>query len=223
MLDNAQFSGAFPNSRRSAADAYSLAARHSQRVKRLKIILPLIAVLIGAVFIAVSVIRTFLPDELQIENATIENGKIVMQNPAISGRNKQDISYSMKATRALQDIANPDIITLETIHAEMPVNDTLIATVDAASGIYNRGANTLNMDAPFTIRMNNGMVADFKDAYLDVNAGEMNTKKPIAISLEGGSIVAQSLRMTDKGRIVTFEGMVKVVVDPKTIRNNNTN
>ena len=122
------------------------------------------------------------------------------------------------AQRALQDIANPDIITLETIHAEMPVNDTLIATVEATSGIYDRGGNTLNMNAPFSITMNNGLVADFQAAYLDINAGEMESTKPIAISMNGGSIVAQSLRMTDKGRIVTFEGKVKVVADPKTIR-----
>jgi len=66
--------------------------------------------------------------------------------------------------------------------------------------------------------MNNGVVADFQAAYLDINAGEMNTDRPIAISMNGGSIVAQRLRMTDKGRIVTFEGMVKVVVDPSAIR-----
>ncbi|MEK1929921.1 MAG: LPS export ABC transporter periplasmic protein LptC [Pararhizobium sp.] len=218
MLNDMQLSGALPHTGPTLADAYTVAARHSRLVRRLKIILPLLAVLIGAIFVAVSVARAFLPENLQIENATIENGKIVMQNPAISGRNKQDISYSMKAVRALQDIANPDIITLETIHAEMPVNDTLIATVEATSGIYDRGRNTLNMNAPFSISMNNGVVADFQMAYLDINAGEMETKKPIAISMNGGSIVAQSLRMTDKGRIVTFEGMVKVVVDPKTIR-----
>jgi lipopolysaccharide export system protein LptC len=218
MLNDVQLSGALPHSGPTLADAYAVAARHSRLVRRLKVILPLVAVLIGVVFIGVSVVRAFLPENLQVENATIENGKIVMQNPAISGRNKQDISYSMKAVRALQDIANPDIITLETIHAEMPVNDTLVATVEATSGIYDRGGNTLNMNAPFSISMNNGLVADFQTAYLDINAGEMQTKKPIAISMNGGSIVAQSLRMTDKGRIVTFEGMVKVVVDPKAIR-----
>ncbi|WP_275787957.1 LPS export ABC transporter periplasmic protein LptC [Pararhizobium gei] len=218
MSIDAQLSGALPHSGLTIADAYGAAARHSRLVRRLKIVLPLIAVLIGAAFAAVSVVRAFLPEDLKIENATIENGKIVMQNPAISGRNKQDISYSMKAVRALQDIANPNIITLETIRAEMPVNETLIATVDATSGIYDRGANTLDMNAPFSISMNNGVIADFQAAYLNIDGGEMNSKKPIAISMNGGSIVAQSLRMTDKGRIVTFEGMVKVIVDPKTIR-----
>ncbi|MGZ2439294.1 lipopolysaccharide export system protein LptC [Sinorhizobium medicae] len=217
MLNEARFPATFAESGTSSADAYASAARHSARVKRLKVILPLIAGLIALVFAAVSFVRAFLPEELQLETATIENGKIVMQNPAISGRNKQDISYSMKAQRALQDIANPNIITLETIHAEMPVNDTLIATVDAQSGVYDRGANTLDMNAPFTISMNNGVIADFQSAYLDINAGEMETKHPIAISMTGGSIIAQKLRMTDKGRVVTFEGMVRVNIEPSAI------
>jgi lipopolysaccharide export system protein LptC len=220
MLNEARFPGVLTDSGASSGDAYASAARHSLRVRRLKIILPLAAGAIALIFMAVSFVRAFLPEQLQLETATIENGKIVMQNPAISGRNKQDISYSMKAQRALQDIANPDLITLEKIHAEMPVNDTLIATVDATSGIYDRGANTLDMNAPFTISMNNGVNADFQSAYLDINAGEMETKQPIAISMNGGSIIAQTLRMTDKGRIVTFEGMVRVNVEPSTIRKN---
>ena len=220
MLNEARSPGIFTDSGMSSADGYASAARHSALVRRLKVILPVTAGVIALIFVAVSFVRAFLPEQLELETATIENGKIVMQNPAISGRNKQDISYSMKAQRALQDIANPNLITLETIHAEMPVNDTLIATVDAASGIYDRGANTLDMNAPFTISMNNGVNADFQSAYLDINAGEMETKRPIAISMKGGSIIAQKLRMTDKGRIVTFEGMVRVNVEPAAIRKN---
>ncbi|AUX74988.1 LPS export ABC transporter periplasmic protein LptC [Sinorhizobium fredii] len=220
MLNQARFPDIVADTGTSSVDAYASAARHSARVKRLKIVLPLAAGVVALVFAAISFIRAFLPEELQLETATIENGKIVMQNPAISGRNRQDISYSMKAQRALQDIANPDIITLEKIHAEMPVNETLVATVDATSGIYDRGGNTLDMNAPFTISMNNGVNADFQSAYLDIDAGEMETKHPIAISMNGGSIIAQSLRMTDKGRIVTFEGMVRVNVEPSAIRKN---
>ncbi|MNL84118.1 hypothetical protein D3C87_2119820 [compost metagenome] len=48
----------------------------------------------------------------------------------------------------------------------------------------------------------------------------METKQPVAISMKGGSIIAQTLRMTDKGRIVIFEGMVRVNVEPTAIRKN---
>ncbi|OLP59230.1 LPS export ABC transporter periplasmic protein LptC [Xaviernesmea oryzae] len=218
MANDVQVNSALPHPGGPMADAYRNAVRHSQRVRRLKIILPLAAVLIGAIFLVVSVVRAFLPEHLQIESATIENGKIVMQSPAISGRNKQDISYSMKAQRALQDIANPDLITLENIQAEMPVNDSTIATVNAKSGLYDRGKNTLDMNAPFTISMNNGLLAEFNSAYLDVNAGEMRSDKPIAVRLNGGSIVAKRLEMTDKGHNILFEGDVRVQVDPRALQ-----
>ncbi|OQP84892.1 LPS export ABC transporter periplasmic protein LptC [Rhizobium rhizosphaerae] len=218
MVNDVQFDGALAQTGAPVADAYRRAVRHSQRVRRLKIVLPIAALVIAAVFLVVSVAHTFLPEHLNIESATIEDGKIVMQSPAISGRNPQNISYSMKAQRALQDIANPDQITLENIQAEMPVNDTTIATVNAKSGIYDRGKNTLDMNAPFTVSMNNGLLAEFNSAYLDINAGEMRSDKPIAVRLNGGSIVAKKLDMTDKGHNIIFEGDVKVVVDPSALR-----
>lgn len=202
-----------------AAEAYRRAARHSSRVRLLKIALPIIGLVIALVFAAVSIVSTYLPDELDVESATIEDGKVVMKNPAIAGRNRDGISYSMKADRALQDMKNPDIIQLENIKAQMPVNDKMVAQVDAVTGIYDRGRNILDMTAPFTIRLNTGLEAAFRDAHLDINGGRMSTQQPVTIQSKEASIVAQSLRMTDKGRTVVFEGDVVVNVDPAAIRN----
>ncbi len=204
---------------KASAEAYRLATRHSARVRRLKVALPLAALVIAALFVAISVVRTWLPADLQVESASIEDGKIVMRNPAISGRNDDGISYSMKAERALQDMKQPDVITLENIKAKMPVNETTIAEVVAATGIYDRGKNLLDMVAPFTINLNSGLEAAFRSAHLDINGGSMQTTEPVSIRSPEASIVAQSLRMTDKGRVVIFEGGVVVDVDPAAIRN----
>src|SRR5262245_31822865 len=88
----------------AAGNAYRDAQFHSARVRKLKILLPVAAVIISLIFIGVSVVRAYLPENLKIEAAKIENGKVVMEKPAISGRNSQGISYSMIAERALQDI-----------------------------------------------------------------------------------------------------------------------
>lgn len=203
----------------NSAEAYRLATRHSRRVRMLKIALPLAAVLIGAIFAVVSIVRTYLPSDLQVESATIEDGKIVMRNPAIAGRNDDGISYSMKAERALQDMKQPDVIELQNILAKMPVNEKTIAEVVATAGIYDRGRNLLEMVAPFTINLNTGLKAAFQSAHLDVNGGTMSTDKPVSIRARSASIVAQSLRMTDKGRVIVFEGKVVVDIDPAAIRN----
>ncbi|HZG27744.1 MAG TPA: LPS export ABC transporter periplasmic protein LptC, partial [Ensifer sp.] len=123
--------------------AYSRAVRHSKRVRRLKILLPVSAVAVSLAFVAVSVVRSFLPDNVEVKGATIENGQIVMEKPAISGRNSDGIFYSMTAARALQSIVSPNIMTLQDISAQMPVNDQVIAKVKAQGGIYDRTANTL--------------------------------------------------------------------------------
>jgi len=206
---------------RAAAEksAYTRALFHSARVKRLKILLPVAAVIISLVFIAVSVVRAYLPEAIQIEGAKIEDGKVVMQRPAIAGRNANGINYSMVAEKALQDIRNPNLITLKTIKASMPVNSDVIAHVLAESADFDRSADTLKMHEPFTINMDNGIHAEFQGADLDIKAGKLTTDQPVAIQKGAASVVAQSLKMTDKGNVIEFDGQVRMHIDPSAIHN----
>lgn len=205
---------------RGDTNAYQLALAHSRRVKRLKILLPLAAVAISAIFIAISIVRTWLPDNIQIQGATVEDGKIVMERPAISGRNKKGINYSMLAEKALQDVKNPNLITLKNINAAMPVGGDVIARVKASSADFNRSADTLSMTEPFTINLDNGTRANFQSAELDVKGGTLMTEKPIAVYKDKASILAQSFKMTDKGSTIVFTGQVRVHVDASAIHSN---
>jgi lipopolysaccharide export system protein LptC len=124
----------------------------------------------------------------------------------------------MLAERALQDIKNPDLITLETIKAAVPMNDGLIARVVAATADFDRATDSLHMTAPFTLVLSSGLNADFKSARLDIKGGNMWSDDPVAIKKDNASILAQSLKITDKGRVITFEGQVRMNVDPSTIQ-----
>jgi len=219
MLE-ATHQGLPPLERRSEADAYRRAVSHSRRVRRLRFLLPVVALAITLAFVAVSFVRSLMPDELQIESATIEDGKVVMEKPAIAGRNDEGVRCSMRAERALQDIKNPNIIALETIAAAVPVNDKIIARVVASSGIFDRGANTLNLDKPFTLNLSSGIDAQFNSANLDIAGGTMKTNDPVAIQTKGASIVANSLEMKDKGRTMIFAGSVKLNIEPSALRSN---
>lgn len=204
---------------RTEVDAYQAAVAHSARVRKLRIWLPIGAVVISAIFISVSVIRAYLPENLSVESARIEDGKIVMERPAIAGRNDDGISYSMTAVRALQDIANPNMITLEDVKAAVPLNVNTIARVVATEGIFDRGTDRMELTAPFDVNLSNGTTAKFQSAQLDVVAGTLNTDDPVAIDTEQASIVAQSLKITDKGRTITFAGQVRVNIEAAAIRN----
>src|SRR5690606_40247058 len=139
-----------------------------------------------------------------IENARIENGKIVMERPAIAGRNDDGISYSMTAVRALQDIQNPNMITLEDVKAAVPVDENTIARVVATAGIFDRGTDRLQLTAPFDVNLSNGTTAKFQSADLDVVSSTLSHDDPVTITTEQASSVAQSLKVTDKPRTITF-------------------
>jgi lipopolysaccharide export system protein LptC len=200
-------------------DAYQSALTHSAWVRKLKILLPVAAGIISAAFIGVSLVRTYLPENISVENARIENGKIVMERPAISGRNNSGISYSMTADRALQDIANPNKITLEDVKAAVPVNSDVIARVIATGADFDRGTDMLDLTSPFDVNLSNGITAKFKSAHLNISAGVMETSETVNITMKEGSIVADSLKITDKGRNISFVGQVRLHLVPATLRN----
>ncbi len=204
----------------SGAEAYRRAVNHSRRVRRLRFLLPVAALGITLAFVAVSFVRGLMPEEVQIESAKIEDGKVVMEKPAIAGRNSDGVRYSMRAERALQDIKNPNMITLETIAAAVPVNDKVVANVVATSGIFDHGANILDLDKPFTLNLSSGIDAQFGSAHLDISGGTMKTDDPVAIQTKGASIVANSLEMKDKGRTMIFSGSVKLNIEPSALRSN---
>ncbi|MQB44375.1 LPS export ABC transporter periplasmic protein LptC [Rhizobium sp. ICMP 5592] len=200
-------------------NAYKDAIFHSTRVRKLKIVLPVAALIVSLIFIAVSLVRAYLPENIQIEGARIEDGKVVMERPAIAGRNKDGINYSMLAEKALQDIKNPNMITLKSIKASMPVNNDVIAHVTAESADFDRQADTLKLTDPFTILMDNGLRAEFRTAFLDVKKGDLSSQDQVAIYRGGMSVVAQSLKMTDKGSVIEFDGQVRMNIDPTTLHN----
>lgn len=194
---------------------------HSARVKKLKVLLPLAALIISMLFIGVSFIRTFLPENLTIQSATIEDGKIVMESPAIAGRNDDGISYSMTAARALQDIADPNMISLENVKAAMPMSKDVIARVVASAGIFDRASDRMQLTAPFDVNLSNGLTAKFQSANMDIKAGTLDTPDTITISTPEASIVADSMKITDKGKTITFIGGVRVDLEAASLNNQN--
>lgn len=205
--------------RKQKMDApYNQAIGHSKRVRRLRIVLPALAVILSAGFVVVSIVRTYLPENIKIEGVNIEDGKVVMAKPAIAGLNSNGSPYSMKALRALQDIKNPNLITLEDITATVPVNESASADITAESGTYNRATDKMTLTKPFRIHMSSGVDAMFQSGDLDVKAGKLKTDEVVTIIMKASSLIAQSMDMTDKGQNITFNGRVRLSVDPATLK-----
>jgi lipopolysaccharide export system protein LptC len=197
---------------------YQRARAHSRLVAVLKILLPLSAALVVLAFVVVSWLDSMVPEGVGIESVVIRDGKLVMQSPVMSGQSSDARPYTMRAARAVQDLAVPDVIVLEDIVADLPAPNGTNATLNAISGTFNRAAQTMVFDKAFSLTTGDGMTAQLQSADIDVANGGLVSNAPVSISNGDASVVAQSMQMTDKGRVIIFQDKVRMTINPSALK-----
>lgn len=198
----------------SRAEAFGRAQRHSRRVNRLKILLPLLAVVMSGGFIGYSLVSTPASVAVQTEGSAFAEGKLVMDSPKLEGFTKDGRPYSVNASRATQDYDKQDIISLDGIDARMPVETDNWARVEAMSGVYDRAANTLDVPTDILVTTTDGMVAKLKSAFLDIDNGSLKSTTTVDIQSYGSRVTADSMMVLENGKRVIFETRVRVYIDP---------
>lgn len=197
---------------------YRRALRHSALVRLMKFGFPLIAVLVFAGFFWASIFKATLPDNFHFDRTAIQDGKLVMSDPVLTGENSKGAMYRLTARRAIQDLSDVNDVRLEDIHASLPIGDGKFATIEATSATYDRKDDIITFDQPFQVDSETGMTAKLESARFDVHAGLLISKTPVAISSGQGSIVADSMRMGDNGHIVEFNDKVRMTLSPKALK-----
>ncbi|TDH38073.1 LPS export ABC transporter periplasmic protein LptC [Pseudohoeflea suaedae] len=201
---------------------YRRALQHSRTVRRLKIALPVASAVLILGFVAVSWVSSIVPEGVVVASTSIEDGKLVMHRPILTGENGNNQNYELKADRALQDLTSPNLIELENISADVPVSEGVTAKLEAESGLFDREGETMTFDKPFTVTTSSGMKASLQDASIDIKGGAMSTDKPVNIKLPEGVVDAQSMRMADKGNTIVLEKRVRMTIDPKAVEDSKT-
>ena len=203
---------------RSRKDAFGRAERHSRNVRRLKVVLPIAAVLLAAGFVSVSLLSAPPPVKIEQEGTDVADGELVMANPKLEGFTKKGLPYSMIAGRALQDFEEQGVVTLEGIDAKMPLGEDNWARVETESGIFNRNENTLEVKTVIRVTKSDGLVAKLQSAFLDINNGNLKTSQPVDIQSNGSTITAGSMAILENGNRVIFEDKVRVNIDPARVK-----
>ncbi|MBX3597583.1 MAG: LPS export ABC transporter periplasmic protein LptC [Rhizobiaceae bacterium] len=195
--------------------AFRNAQRHSRRVSRLKVVLPLLAVVIAAGFLGYSYAVTPVKVSLDVADSAISDGKLVMASPKLEGFTKLNKPYSMTALRAYQDLTKPGLIELEDVSAKLPYDEENFATIEASRGFYDQQANTLLLENGLTVSTSDGMSVKLDTAYIDIAKGNLKTDLPVEIQLKGSRIQADSMSIQDQGQRMVFDKRVRMVVEPR--------
>lgn len=207
---------------RSAEDqarAFDAAWRHTKIVRLLKrtIIFGAAASIIGLA--GYTMIDPFadVPDNVSISKATLNGSRITMEAPRLSGFRKDGRPYALKARSGVQDVRNPKIIELYDIEADITVDDKNRVKVTAPRGVFDSGGDlmelrTSNPDDTIRIASTSGYVINLKTAEINFKAGTMVSKRDVSVRLTNGTIAANSVKVMDNGKKITFSGKVRTVL-----------
>jgi lipopolysaccharide export system protein LptC len=212
---------AIPQARYAAserAEAFGRAARHSRRVRRLKFLLPAVALAMGGVFVFYSYILPSAPIDVDADSASISEGKLVMANPKLEGFTKNNQPYSMTAERAVQEFDEQGVVNLEGISAKMPVEAGNWAEVTADRGVYDRTKHTIELNTNVVVTTTDGMSARLNTAFLDIDKGTMTSGDPVDIQMKGSTVTADSMSVLENGKIVVFDRRVRMNIEPGQVK-----
>lgn len=194
---------------------FDRAHRHSRMVRWLKFVLPGLAAVGVLGFFAV--MRLYPQEDpaavIQTTGLSLESKSLVMEKPNISGFEGTRHAYEVKADRAVQDLTNRNLTTLDNIEASFGIADNVTAEVTAATGIIDTATKLLLLKGGITVSTSNGYRATFSDAEVSLDKGTLVSNSPLAIVSSDGRIEANSVSVRDRGARVLFDGGVKVTIE----------
>jgi lipopolysaccharide export system protein LptC len=204
---------AFPD-RHQRRLAFQAVRRHSRRVRRLRVLLPLAG---GLVVLALGVVtRLGLPADLDLSMArlSVTRNSIIMDHPHLTGFDADKREYSVEAARAIQALTRPDQVRLEEIRATVTVAGQGTATIRAASGDYDNAATTLKLTGGIAVDSSQGYALTMQDADIDLRNGTMRSANPVTISYQDSRTSGQSISVTEGGQNIALEGGVTTILMP---------
>jgi len=186
------------------ARAFAAAKRHSRKVRFYRIALPVLAV-IGSIAIFMFIGLGNDPKlAFSVDNVGIGADGLTMDNARLTGFDDINLYCEVIADTATQTLNNAALLNLEGITAQISGEDDSWANLDAATGIYDRDNELLNLRTNIHVRSSEGYDVYLETADVDLAAGRVETTDPVRIDLLNGTVNARAMTIEDRGETLRF-------------------
>lgn len=195
--------------------SFKAAHRHSARVRlfrRVAIGGSVLAVALISAAVLLNPLRS-LPGTLSVSRVEVDGTKITVNSPNISGLQKDGHPFEIKARSGIQDITAPNIIELLGIDSKIGTADASTTWVSAARGVYDSLNDKMSLEGDIRIKNSTGYDIRLKTVRIDFKTGGLVSEGPVKVNLDGGTIAAKQLEVTDNGHKVSFGGEVSSIID----------
>ena len=198
--------------------AFNKARRHSRWVRFAKIAIPLGA-LVGMA--GVGVLAYYNPFQ-QIENLSFDSigvsgTNVTMESPKLTGFKNDNRPYEVTASAATQDVRKPDLVQLKDLKARIVTDERgSVARLQADSGVLDTKREQMRLRQNIVVTTDAGHEVKLRTAFVRFKAGSVVSKDPVTVSFGNGTIEAEGLDVTDNGKIMSFKGRVRTVIQPSS-------
>jgi lipopolysaccharide export system protein LptC len=206
---------------------------HTSRVTRLRLVLPILAVLVLIGVVIYPTFREIRADQQSRHSATrlkVEQLAVAMPKdgaplqlqvtrPQYTGQDDKGQPYVITATKVIQDGMDPHVSKM---HLQSPTanlllneatNEHLHAT--AITGLYDPQAKTLQLAGPVVVTHSDGFQLNMQESLLDLDAGSAISTHPVTGFGPGGTMEGESLELLDQGNTIILHGKSKVTLIPQ--------
>jgi lipopolysaccharide export system protein LptC len=194
---------------------FKAARRHSARVRVLRraaIAGSLIAIALISAAVLLNPLRR-LPGAISTGRVGVEGTKITVDSPKISGVQKDGRPFDIKARSGIQDIEEPNIIELLGIDSKIGTAGASTTWVSATRGLYDSSHDKMTLEGDIRIKNSSGYDIRLNTARIDFKTGGLASEGPVNVILDGGTIAAKQLDVSDNGHKVSFGGEVTSMID----------
>ncbi len=197
---------------------FRAAARHSRRVRILRVAVPaaVVVALLGALAFAfvLQPLRLLSRLPVDLSSLVVSGTKIMMQQPRLAGFTRDNRRYDLTAQAAGQDLTKPDMVELHGIHATMEMKDKAVFETTAKSGLYNSKTEQLALSQDIVVTSSSGYQALLSEAVLDIKTGKIVSEKPVEVKTATWTINANRMEVGESGDLMRFERGVTVILLP---------
>lgn len=196
-----------------AAPDFRRASRHSARVRLVKRVLPAALIIALVLMIAVPLfgkltMKVDLP--FSLGTLSLSGTRLTMEAPKLSGFTDDNRAYNITAETAIQDVTRPDIIGLTEVSARLELANKGWATVKSHAGTLDTKTQFITLSDGVDLATNGGYAGKLEDADIDVKAGTVTTDHKAVLTYMDGRLVADRMKITDRGSRALFEGNVQL-------------